>query len=278
MPEFLPDPEVQKQNKINRRRFIKAATAVVIYDLLQSEYQEPVPMPRITLPEFKEIVRYELPGVNVTEEVAPPNVTGDGIGEWSIPETTLSVIRRLFQEKPQDVVADSTEWVSGFQEPLQQEDVKPAYEPVYEPAYESAYEPAEPSQKYTCSKKTRNSCDGLNPKGYPMYVLNTLPEDASMRGFIDWHQRAALKLDDQLYFVVDGSQGTIWNGTLGSYVLTKNEGRMRRTPFASIARFKQAKWDIGPSRIAQVLMNAVSEEEMQSMDVRQNEIGYHNYA
>jgi|TARA_B100001964_G_C14243352_1_gene606180 hypothetical protein len=266
VPELLPNPEVPKQKKINRRRFIQAATAIAICDLFQSEHQESVPMPRITLPEFREIVRYELPGINVTEEVAQPNVTGDGIGEWSIPETTWSVIRRLFQEKPQDVVSDSTEWISGFQEPLQQVDVKPAYGP------------AEPSQKYTCSKKTRDSCDELNPKGYPMYVLNTLPKDASMRGFIDWHQRAALKLDDQLYFVVDGNQGTIWDGTLGSYVLTRNEGTMMRTPFASIARFRKAKWDIGPSRIAQVLMHAVSEEEMQSMDVRQNEIGYHNLA
>ncbi len=265
MQEFLPHPEDEKymrQKKLNRRKFIGMSAAIAMSELLQSAHEELPQMPSLTKQQFDEMIRYEFPNLSVTvEKAAPSLMEKGGFGELELGRTAWSVLRRVGQEKPEEVIQESAEYVVDFQKP---ED---------EPQMASAGitpNPNQPKRKFVCNKDSRNFCDGVYPKGFPVYVLNTWPENPDERGFVDWHQRAMLMLREKLFFIVDGQCATIWHGTVGSYALTKNEGSMRRLPVASIARFIKPKWDIGLSRIARVFINQVSENEMISLNLRQN--------
>ena len=271
MLELLPHPEAAERKRINRRHFVRLATAVAVSDLLQSKPETLPPTPQVTMREFLEEVNFSLPELYIRTEKAPPNLKGNGLGEWKIVETTWSIFNRIRMEEPSDVVEESTVWMADFQKK------PPKKVPVYHPMQITA-DTVILSRDHFCSNYSREACDELNPKGYPMHVLNTLPADALKRGFKAWHQRALLKLDDRLFFIVDNNIGTIWHDTVGAYVISKNGGTMRRTPIASISRFRAAKWDIGPVRLAHMIKNSVHEDNMESLNIRRNSMPFGDLA
>ena len=269
MQEFLPHPDVLEQKKLNRRQMLRMSTAIATSALLQNANEELPPMPQMTVRQFEDMIRYEFPNLHVIPEKAPPHIKGNGIGDLEIARTSWSVLRRIWQEEPEEVVKESAEYVVDFQ--------KPEDEPRIIAATQMPNE-QQPKRKFFCNKDSRNFADGVYPKGIPVYVLNTWPENPDERGFVDWHQRAMLMLDKQLFFIVDGQMATIWHGTVGAYVQAKDKGTMRRLPVASIARFIKPEWDLGPVRIARVFIYQVSENEMISLNLRQNSMDFRNLA